>query len=108
MDRPCDCRLIFLDFVTIFLSMHHELISQAKKLRGQLGLSQCEFAERFGLERQTYAQWERGRRQPDMAAVTLLRIIIDNPHTVHRVVRQSRPRLSFTLPPRSPLPQVAA
>jgi DNA-binding transcriptional regulator YiaG len=41
-----------------------DIVADAVALRHQLGLSQAQFARRFGLPVQTLAQWERGRRQP--------------------------------------------
>jgi DNA-binding transcriptional regulator YiaG len=67
-------------------------VQQAKEYRRQLGLSQVDFANRFGLPLQTYVQWERGRRQPEISAKVLLSLIVSSPDTVMRVVRRSKRR----------------
>lgn len=51
-------------------------------LRERLGLTQAEFAIRFGLELDTVRNWEQGRYTPDPAAMILLKIIEQNPAAV--------------------------
>lgn len=53
-----------------------------RALRKSLNLSQPEFARRFGLQLRTLRQWEYGRRQPDMAARSLLLVIEHSPEAV--------------------------
>ena len=48
-------------------------------IRKNLGLSQSQFADRYGLERSVVQQWEQGRRRPDRAARLFLRVIEQNP-----------------------------
>lgn len=67
-------------------------VQKAKEYRLRLRLSQVEFAERFGLPLQTYVQWERGRRQPEMSAKVLLALIVNSPDEVVRIVRRSKRR----------------
>jgi Predicted transcriptional regulator len=67
-------------------------VQQAKEYRRQLGLSQVDFANRFGLPLQTYVQWERGRRQPEISAKVLLSLIVHSPDEVVRIVRRSKRR----------------
>ena len=69
-----------------------EEVKQAKEYRHQLGLSQVDFADRFGLPLQTYVQWERGRRQPEISAKVLLSLIVHSPDEVVRIVRRSKRR----------------
>ena len=66
--------------------MEH-VLAAAKAYRKSARLSQADFAIRFGLQPDTYRQWERGRRRPDMASVVLLRIIIAEPEMVAEVVK---------------------
>ena len=47
-----------------------------------MGLSQAEFAIRFGLELDTLQNWEQGRNQPDPAARLLLKVIELHPEVV--------------------------
>lgn len=51
-------------------------------IRGKLGLSQEEFALRFGLDVSTVRNWEQGRYHPDVAARVLLRVIERHPAVV--------------------------
>ncbi|QYU67299.1 helix-turn-helix domain-containing protein [Leptolyngbya sp. 15MV] len=47
----------------------------ARAIREKLGLTQEQFALRFGLELDTLRNWETGRREPDTAAKSYLRVI---------------------------------
>ena len=51
-------------------------------IRKRLGLSQQEFARRFGLSVAMVRDWEQKRRNPDRAARTLLLVIDRNPKAV--------------------------
>lgn len=53
-----------------------------RKLREKLGMSQPEFALRFGFSLGTVRQWEHRRRYPDGAARVLLTVIEHSPETV--------------------------
>ncbi len=55
-------------------------------LRAKFGLSQQQFAKRFGLSLRTVQEWEQKRRAPDGPAKLLLRIIAEDPEAVERVV----------------------
>jgi DNA-binding transcriptional regulator YiaG len=57
-----------------------------KKIREKLGVSQAEFAVRFGLELDTLQNWEQGRNQPDPAARLLLKVIELHPEVVAGVL----------------------
>jgi DNA-binding transcriptional regulator YiaG len=59
-----------------------------KQVRERLGLSQAEFALRFGLELDTIQNWEQGRYRPDAAARLLLGIIDRDPALVDSVLAQ--------------------
>lgn len=51
-------------------------------IRENLGLSQVDFATRFGLELDTIRNWEQGRYAPDRAAVVFLAVIEHHPEAV--------------------------
>jgi DNA-binding transcriptional regulator YiaG len=51
-------------------------------IRETLGLTQEQFALRFGLELDTLRNWETGRREPDTAAKSYLRVIAKEPARV--------------------------
>lgn len=53
-----------------------------RAIRTRLGLSRPKFAERFGLDARTVQDWEQGRRQPDKAAQSYLKVIAANPDVV--------------------------
>ena len=55
-------------------------------IRKRLGLSQDKFAKRFHLPPASVRDWEQGRRVPDAAARSLLRIIDYAPETVERAL----------------------
>ena len=58
-----------------------------KLIRGRLGLSQEQFAKRFGFSVATIRNYEQGHRQPNGPARTLLRIIANEPDAVARALR---------------------
>jgi DNA-binding transcriptional regulator YiaG len=51
-------------------------------LREKLGLTQEQFAVRYGLDIDAVRNWERGRRMPDTAAQSYLRAIDADPEAV--------------------------
>ncbi len=55
-------------------------------VRRKRGLSQQEFALRFGLEVRTVRNWEQGRNRPDLAALMLLHVIERDPAAVETVL----------------------
>jgi putative transcriptional regulator len=60
---------------------------QVRALRAKLGLSQAQFARRFGFTLDAVRQYEQGRRRPSGPASTLLRIIEADPDAVVRALR---------------------
>lgn len=61
-------------------------IPDLKAIRRGLGLSQAQFATRFGLSVRTVQQWEQGRAIPDRPARVLLKVIESAPETVERAL----------------------
>lgn len=57
-----------------------------RAIRLHLGLSQVEFAHRFGFRLSTLRDWERGKRHPDTAARLLYRVIEREPEAVQRAL----------------------
>jgi len=55
-------------------------------LRKRLGLTQKEFAARFGFSVATLRHWERGDRKPHGAALVLLNLIDREPEAVMRAL----------------------
>lgn len=56
-------------------------------IRKSQKLSQAEFAKRYGLSAGTIKDWEQKRRQPDRAAMLLLKVIQQAPDTVAQAIR---------------------
>ena len=61
-------------------------VADVKRIREHFGLSQSEFAIRFGFEIDTVQNWEQGRNRPDQAAQLLLKIIESYPEDVEAVL----------------------
>jgi putative transcriptional regulator len=61
--------------------------AEVKALRKRLGLSQPQFARRFGFTVSAIRQYEYGRRSPKGTATTLLRVIQADPEAVARALR---------------------
>ncbi|MBA4173667.1 MAG: XRE family transcriptional regulator [Hyphomicrobium sp.] len=58
----------------------------AKHVRFKLGLSQDEFARRFGIPVGTLRDWEQHRTEPDTAAMSYLKVIKANPNAVTKAL----------------------
>jgi putative transcriptional regulator len=61
-------------------------VPDVQVIRRKLGLSQSEFAARFGFSARTVQEWEQGRALPDRPARILLRVIKKSPKAVERAV----------------------
>ena len=57
-----------------------------RALRRRLGLTQAQFAARFGFSAAAVRNWEQGRRRPEGAARTLLKVIEREPDAVARAL----------------------
>src|SRR6202163_1097951 len=55
-------------------------------IRIHLGLSQAEFARRFGFSPRSVQDWEQGRRKPESAARAYLLVIAREPKAVDRAL----------------------
>jgi putative transcriptional regulator len=64
-------------------------LPDVRAIRRKLGLSQKEFAGRFGFSVRTVQEWEQGRAVPDRPARILLRVIEKSPKVVERAVAAS-------------------
>jgi putative transcriptional regulator len=61
-------------------------VPDVQSIRRKLGMSQSEFATRFGFSVRTVQEWEQRRALPDRPARILLRVIEKSPKTVERAV----------------------
>lgn len=57
-----------------------------RAIRGRLGLTQAEFARRFGFSPGSVRNWEQGHRTPQGPARVLLRVIEREPDAVDRAL----------------------
>jgi putative transcriptional regulator len=57
-------------------------------IRKRLGLSQGDFAARFGFKLDAVQNWEQGRRRPEGAARAFLRVIEREPDAVQRALAE--------------------
>src|SRR5579863_3460931 len=60
-----------------------------RAVRRRLGLSQSEFAAKFGFQPATLRNWEQGRTRPDGPARVLLAVIAYHPEAVEDAVRKT-------------------
>ena len=64
-----------------------EFARRVREVRERLGFSQAEFADRFGMSVRSLQEWEQGRRLPDLAVLTYLRVIERNPRAVQSALK---------------------
>ena len=61
-----------------------------RKVRTKMGLSQAQFAMKFGFPPATLRNWEQGRSRPDAPARVLLAVIANHPEAVEDVLGAGR------------------
>ncbi|MEO8657053.1 MAG: helix-turn-helix domain-containing protein [Bryobacteraceae bacterium] len=66
-----------------------EFARRVRDVRDRQGLSQSEFARRFGLGLRSLQEWEQGRRLPEAAVLTYFRVIERNPQAVQLALDSS-------------------
>src|SRR4051812_29143396 len=64
-----------------------EFARRVREVREGLGLSQAEFADRFGMSVRSLQEWEQARRLPDLAVLAYLRVIERNPRAVQSALK---------------------
>lgn len=62
--------------------VHRPRSVDVKALRAKMGMTQEEFAAKFGFSAATLRHWERGDRKPHGASLVLLNVIEHNPRAV--------------------------
>jgi len=60
-----------------------------RKVRTKMGLSQAEFATKFGFPPATLRNWEQGRSPPDAPTHVLLAVIAKHPEAVEDVLQKA-------------------
>ncbi len=71
---------------------HPPAMVNVRAIRQRLGLSQPDFAKRFGFSTSAVREWEQGRRQPEAAARVLLLVIASHPEVVDEVLAAAMPQ----------------
>ncbi len=61
-----------------------------RKLRQRMGLSQTQFATKFGFPPATLRNWEQGRVRPDAPTRVLLAVIAKHPESVEDILSNPR------------------
>ncbi|HJT87970.1 MAG TPA: helix-turn-helix domain-containing protein [Bryobacteraceae bacterium] len=64
-----------------------EFARRLREVRDGLGLSQAEFAQRFGMSLRSLQEWEQARRLPDLAVLAYLRVIERNPKAAQSALK---------------------
>ncbi len=65
-------------------------VVDVSKVRRQMGLSQTQFALKFGFPPATLRNWEQGRVRPDAPTRVLLAVIAKHPESVEDVLKDAR------------------
>jgi putative transcriptional regulator len=60
-----------------------------RRVRLKMGLSQAQFATKFGFPPATLRNWEQGRSHPDAPTRVLLAVIAKHPEAVEDVLRKA-------------------
>jgi putative transcriptional regulator len=71
---------------------HPPAAVDVRAIRAKTGLSQAQFARRFGFTPSAVREWEQGRRQPEAAARVLLLVIASRPEVVDEVLAAANPQ----------------
>lgn len=61
------------------------VVPAAAEARAKVGLSQQDFAALLGVSARTLQDWEQGRREPNGAAKTLLRVAVSHPDVLREL-----------------------
>jgi putative transcriptional regulator len=78
--------------VTPSRAWHPPAAVDVRAIRARTGLSQPNFAKRFGFSVGAVREWEQGRRRPEAAARVLLLIIASKPEVVDEVLAAAMPQ----------------
>ncbi len=62
--------------------IHYPRVVDVKAVRAKVGMTQEQFAARFGFSTATLRHWERGDRTPTGPSLVLLNVIERNPQAV--------------------------
>ncbi len=71
------------------VTLVHVPAVDVRKVRKKMGLSQAQFATKFGFPPATLRNWEQGRSRPDAPTRVLLAVIAKHPDAVEDVLRRA-------------------
>jgi putative transcriptional regulator len=71
------------------VTLVHVPAVDVRKVRTKMGLSQAQFAAKFGFPPATLRNWEQGRSHPDAPTRVLLAVIAKHPEAVEDVLRKA-------------------
>jgi len=92
IEIACDARVLIseLSALGVDACVANVPIPDVKRIREQLGLSQSDFALRFGLDVDAIRNWEQQRTAPDTAARVLLAVVDKYPWTVEATLNNQK------------------
>ena len=67
--------------------VHQPKILDVRAIRAKTGMTQEQFAQRFGFSVNTLRHWEQGKRYPEGPARSYLKVIDKDPEAVMRALR---------------------
>ena len=74
---------------TVRVTLVHVPEVDVREVRTKMGLSQAQFANKFGFPPATLRNWEQGRSRPDAPTRVLLAVIVKHPEAVEDVLRMA-------------------
>ena len=74
---------------TVRVTVVHVPDVDVRGVRTKMGLSQAQFATKFGFPPATLRNWEQGRSRPDAPTRVLLAVIEKHPEAVEDVLRKA-------------------
>ena len=75
--------------VNVRVTLVHVPNVNVREVRMKMGLSQAQFATKFGFPPATLRNWEQGRARPDAPTRVLLAVIAKHPEAVEDVLRKA-------------------
>lgn len=88
MEKSLKDAIAFAEGKNIKVRVYKPFEVDVKRIRGDIGMTQPQFAAAFGIGLGTLRHWERGDREPKGAALVLLNILAKEPKTVLRILNQ--------------------
>ena len=73
----------------VCVTLRHVPVVDVREVRTKMGLSQAQFATKFGFPPATLRNWEQGRSRPDAPTRVLLAVIAKHPEAVEDVLRKA-------------------